>query len=106
MLVLLPLGLVTLVMKLGPCKNFMVQETPKWRTGRNRSHPKAPHSAEIGYQPGACSSASENPCRIESNPSANYKSAWHHPHPIRATNQVVGIIGYGWGSVIGRKLAR
>ena len=28
------------------------------------------------------------------------------PHPIRATNQVVGIIGYGWGSVIGRKLAR
>ena len=26
-------------------------------------------------------------------------------HPIRATNQVVGIIGYGRGSVIGRKLA-
>ena len=30
----------------------------------------------------------------------------HDPHPIRATNQVVGIIGYGWGSMIGQELAR
>ena len=29
-----------------------------------------------------------------------------YPHPIKATNQVVRIIGYGWGSVIGPKLAR
>ena len=29
-----------------------------------------------------------------------------YPHPIKATNQVVGITGYGWGSVIGQKLAR
>ena len=29
-----------------------------------------------------------------------------YPHPTRATNQVLGIIGYGRGPVIGRKLAR
>ena len=29
-----------------------------------------------------------------------------HPHTTRATNQVVGIIAYGQGPVIGRKMAR
>ena len=43
-----------------------------------------------------------------------FKGSWvevskasSYPHPIRATNQVGGMIGYGWGSVvIGRKKAR
>ena len=36
----------------------------------------------------------------------NLLSRARDPQPIRATDQVVGIIGHGRGSVIGWKLAR